>query len=123
MRRAEKGKQKARVARDDALALESASRALTLFGNTHHVLEVEFFDEAGTGLGPTLEFYALVCKALRRAHRHVAAVGTARQLLRLDVQVGLALEAVDVDSEDRLAHLHVVLEAALLERVEENALA
>lgn len=31
------------------------------------VLEVEFADEEGTGLGPTLEFYALVAAELQRA--------------------------------------------------------
>jgi E3 ubiquitin-protein ligase TRIP12 len=30
------------------------------------VLEVEYFDEAGTGLGPTLEFYSLVSKEFAR---------------------------------------------------------
>jgi E3 ubiquitin-protein ligase TRIP12 len=29
------------------------------------VLEVEYMDEVGTGLGPTLEFYAQVSKELR----------------------------------------------------------
>lgn len=31
------------------------------------VLEVEFAGEEGTGLGPTLEFYALVAAELQRA--------------------------------------------------------
>lgn len=31
------------------------------------VLEVEFAGEEGTGLGPTLEFYALVATELQRA--------------------------------------------------------
>jgi len=30
------------------------------------ILEVEFKDEEGTGLGPTLEFYALVAGELQR---------------------------------------------------------
>jgi E3 ubiquitin-protein ligase TRIP12 len=30
------------------------------------VLEVEYFEEVGTGLGPTLEFYSLVSKELAR---------------------------------------------------------
>jgi E3 ubiquitin-protein ligase TRIP12 len=29
-------------------------------------LEVEYFDEVGTGLGPTLEFYSLVSKEFAR---------------------------------------------------------
>ncbi|XP_030384649.1 E3 ubiquitin-protein ligase Ufd4 [Scaptodrosophila lebanonensis] len=35
--------------------------------NRKSVLEVEFLDEEGTGLGPTLEFYALVAAELQRA--------------------------------------------------------
>lgn len=35
------------------------------------VLEVEFADEEGTGLGPTLEFYALVAAELQRADLHM----------------------------------------------------
>ena len=30
------------------------------------ILEVEFLDEEGTGLGPTLEFFALVAAELQR---------------------------------------------------------
>lgn len=35
--------------------------------NRKSVLEVEFIDEEGTGLGPTLEFYALVAAELQRS--------------------------------------------------------
>lgn len=31
------------------------------------LLEVQYHDEVGTGLGPTLEFYALVSKELQKA--------------------------------------------------------
>ena len=32
------------------------------------ILEVEFIDEEGTGLGPTLEFFALVAAELQSKH-------------------------------------------------------
>jgi E3 ubiquitin-protein ligase TRIP12 len=35
---------------------------MELYGASPSVLEVEFFDEVGTGLGPTLEFYSTVSK-------------------------------------------------------------
>lgn len=39
---------------------------LELYGSSASVLEVEYFDEVGTGLGPTLEFYSLVSKEFAR---------------------------------------------------------
>jgi E3 ubiquitin-protein ligase TRIP12 len=35
---------------------------MELYGNSPSVLEVEYFEEVGTGLGPTLEFYSTVSK-------------------------------------------------------------
>ena len=32
----------------------------------HHFVQVEFISEEGTGLGPTLEFYALVAAEVQR---------------------------------------------------------
>ncbi|XP_017252446.1 E3 ubiquitin-protein ligase UPL4 isoform X2 [Daucus carota subsp. sativus] len=40
--------------------LESATRMMNLHASQKVVLEAEFEDEVGTGLGPTLEFYTLV---------------------------------------------------------------
>lgn len=37
-----------------------------LYGSSRASLEVEFFSEVGSGLGPTLEFYALVSKEFAR---------------------------------------------------------
>jgi E3 ubiquitin-protein ligase TRIP12 len=46
--------------------LESAAKVLELYGSSSSVLEVEYFEEVGTGLGPTLEFYSLVSKEFAR---------------------------------------------------------
>ena len=42
--------------------LESAMKVMELYGGSASVLEVEYFEEVGTGLGPTLEFYSTVSK-------------------------------------------------------------
>ncbi|KAG8874928.1 Ubiquitin fusion degradation protein 4 [Tulasnella sp. 331] len=57
-------RQKVRIARK--FLLESAIKVLELYGSSASVLEVEYFDEVGTGLGPTLEFYSLVSKEFAR---------------------------------------------------------
>lgn len=41
---------------------QSALKILQSYGNTPGVLEIEYFDEIGSGLGPTLEFYSSVSK-------------------------------------------------------------
>ncbi|KAK4692591.1 hypothetical protein P7C70_g9094, partial [Phenoliferia sp. Uapishka_3] len=45
-----------------------ASRGIVfeLYGSSRAALKVEFFAEVGSGLGPTLEFYALVSKEFAR---------------------------------------------------------
>lgn len=58
-------RQKVRIARDSLLP--SAVKVLELYSAGAYLLEVEYFDEVGSGLGPTLEFYALVSKEFARA--------------------------------------------------------
>ena len=55
---------KVRISRTSIL--ESASKVLDLYGAARGILEVEYFEEIGTGLGPTLEFYTLVSKEFAR---------------------------------------------------------
>ncbi|ORZ03059.1 hypothetical protein BCR43DRAFT_450211 [Syncephalastrum racemosum] len=57
-------RQKVRIARSEML--ESAVKVLNLFGKSQSVLEIEYQDEEGTGLGPTLEFYAATSKEFCR---------------------------------------------------------
>ncbi|EDW64541.1 E3 ubiquitin-protein ligase Ufd4 [Drosophila virilis] len=47
--------------------LKWAIQVMKAHCNRKSVLEVEFLDEEGTGLGPTLEFYALVAAEIQRA--------------------------------------------------------
>ena len=58
-------RQKVRIRREHALS--SAIKVFSSPQTRKHVLEVEFYDEVGTGIGPTNEFYALVSKDLQRA--------------------------------------------------------
>ena len=53
-------RQKVRISRHRIL--DSAMKVLELYGHSPSVLEVEYFEEVGTGLGPTLEFYSSVSK-------------------------------------------------------------
>ncbi len=54
---------KLRIAREHVLA--SAHHIFGALAKGPFALDVEFADEAGTGLGPTMEFYALASQALR----------------------------------------------------------
>eukprot|EP01102_Stenamoeba_stenopodia_P007284 TRINITY_DN2037_c0_g1_i2.p1 TRINITY_DN2037_c0_g1~~TRINITY_DN2037_c0_g1_i2.p1 ORF type:complete len:1571 (-),score=283.93 TRINITY_DN2037_c0_g1_i2:330-5042(-) len=56
-------RQKVRVSR--SRMLESAIKVMDLFGKQRGILEVEYFGEVGTGLGPTLEFYTCVSEELQ----------------------------------------------------------
>jgi E3 ubiquitin-protein ligase TRIP12 len=53
-------RQKVRISRSKIL--ESALKVMELYGASQSILEVEYFEEVGTGLGPTLEFYSTVSK-------------------------------------------------------------
>ena len=53
-------RQKVRISRSKIL--ESAVKVMELYGASQSILEVEYFGEVGTGLGPTLEFYSTVSR-------------------------------------------------------------
>ena len=53
-------RQKVRISR--TRILESALKVMEMYGGSPSVLEVEYFEEVGTGLGPTLEFYSTVSR-------------------------------------------------------------
>jgi E3 ubiquitin-protein ligase TRIP12 len=58
-------RQKVRVSRNRIL--DSAAKVMEMFSSQKAVLEVEYFGEVGTGLGPTLEFYTLLSHDLQKA--------------------------------------------------------
>ena len=53
-------RQKVRIQRQRFL--DSAVKVMDSYGANTSILEVEYFDEVGTGLGPTLEFYSSASK-------------------------------------------------------------
>jgi E3 ubiquitin-protein ligase TRIP12 len=57
-------RQKVRISR--CHILESARKVFDRYANKNSRLEVEFYNEAGSGLGPTLEFYTLLSTELQR---------------------------------------------------------
>ncbi|KAJ3679918.1 hypothetical protein LUZ60_016196 [Juncus effusus] len=58
-------RQKVRVSRNRIL--DSAAKVMEMFSSQKAVLEVEYFGEVGTGLGPTLEFYTLLSHDLQKS--------------------------------------------------------
>uniref|UniRef100_A0A7N0T0D4 HECT-type E3 ubiquitin transferase n=1 Tax=Kalanchoe fedtschenkoi TaxID=63787 RepID=A0A7N0T0D4_KALFE len=58
-------RQKVRVSR--TRILDSAAKVMEMYSSQKAVLEVEYFGEVGTGLGPTLEFYTLLSHDLQKA--------------------------------------------------------
>ncbi|KAK8586253.1 hypothetical protein V6N13_130774 [Hibiscus sabdariffa] len=57
-------RQKVRVSRNRIL--DSAAKVMEMYCSQKTVLEVEYFGEVGTGLGPTLEFYTLLSHDLQK---------------------------------------------------------
>ncbi|KAK3028482.1 hypothetical protein RJ639_040051 [Escallonia herrerae] len=57
-------RQKVRVSRNRIL--DSATKVMEMYSSQKAVLEVEYFGEVGTGLGPTLEFYTLLSHDLQK---------------------------------------------------------
>lgn len=57
-------RQKVRVSRKRIL--ESAIKVMDLYAKQRTVLEIEYFGEVGTGLGPTLEFFTLLSHDLQK---------------------------------------------------------
>lgn len=57
-------RQKVRVSRNRIL--DSAAKVMEMYSSQKSVLEVEYFGEVGTGLGPTLEFYTLLSHDLQK---------------------------------------------------------
>lgn len=62
-------RQKVRISR--SRILESSIKVMELYGASPSILEVEYFEEVGTGLGPTLEFYSSVSKEFSNKKLHL----------------------------------------------------
>ncbi|CAD6199393.1 unnamed protein product [Caenorhabditis auriculariae] len=58
--------ERVKVTRSEELLLDQAVRLMKFHAMRKAVLEIEYTNEEGTGLGPTLEFYALVAAEIQR---------------------------------------------------------
>ncbi|CAB3409028.1 unnamed protein product [Caenorhabditis bovis] len=58
--------ERVKITRSEELILDQAVRLMKFHAERKSVLEIEYANEEGTGLGPTLEFYALVAAELQR---------------------------------------------------------
>ncbi|AMD18914.1 HBR013Wp [Eremothecium sinecaudum] len=65
---------KLRIARETIFL--SALKILTKYGSSPNILEIEYQDEVGTGMGPTLEFYSSVSKEFARKSLHMWHIGS-----------------------------------------------
>eukprot|EP01103_Thecamoeba_quadrilineata_P015346 TRINITY_DN481_c1_g1_i1.p1 TRINITY_DN481_c1_g1~~TRINITY_DN481_c1_g1_i1.p1 ORF type:complete len:1638 (-),score=371.48 TRINITY_DN481_c1_g1_i1:6-4919(-) len=92
-------RQKVRVHRDRVL--ESAIKVMHLFGKQKPVLEVEYFEEVGTGLGPTLEFYTLVCQELQQKDLNLWIDEERNQLQKNQQSPSTDVEMVDADIQQK----------------------
>ena len=88
LRMARLQRQKVRVSRNRIL--DSATRVMELYSAHKAVLEVEYFGEVGTGLGPTLEFYTLVSHELQKQ---------TLDLWRTESNAGIEVDAQSPDVE------------------------
>ncbi|XP_058090942.1 E3 ubiquitin-protein ligase UPL3-like isoform X2 [Magnolia sinica] len=81
-------RQKVRVSRNRIL--DSAVKVMEMYSSQKAVLEVEYFGEVGTGLGPTLEFYTLLSHDLQK-------VGL--EMWRSNSSLGKSAMEIDGDEE------------------------
>ncbi|KAL0356582.1 UNVERIFIED_CONTAM: E3 ubiquitin-protein ligase UPL3 [Sesamum calycinum] len=83
-------RQKVRVSRNRIL--DSAAKVMEMYCSQKAVLEVEYFGEVGTGLGPTLEFYTLLSHDLQKVGlgmwRSSSPVGGTLRILVADTSAG-----------------------------------
>lgn len=85
-------RQKVRVSRQRIL--DSAAKVMELYAGHKAVLEVEYFGEVGTGLGPTLEFYTLLSHELQKEKLELW-----RTEMRSNAEVGTKVEVETVEKK------------------------
>ncbi|KAG5340284.1 hypothetical protein C0989_002300 [Termitomyces sp. Mn162] len=103
-------RQKVRISRKHIL--ESAVKVFELYGSSSSILEVEYFEEVGTGLGPTLEFYSLVSKEFARKDlkiwRDTDALGSTPYVSHPSGLYAAPLSPEDVASDGGLKRTHLL---------------
>ncbi|KAJ3360626.1 Ubiquitin fusion degradation protein 4 [Allomyces javanicus] len=108
-------RQKVRISRDRILG--AAVKVMELFAPEYSMLEIEYQNEVGTGLGPTLEFYALVvaelakCGELWQAGAAPYLMSRAGVVTKADVEAVQAAVADAAKTASLLEHRTAVLDA------------
>ncbi|KAL8736754.1 MAG: hypothetical protein Q9166_000120 [cf. Caloplaca sp. 2 TL-2023] len=106
-------RQKVRISR--TRILESALKVMELYGASSSILEVEYFEEVGTGLGPTLEFYATVSREFSKKKTKMWREGEANDKDEFAFgKLGMfpapmSAQQADTDSGKKILHLFKML--------------
>ncbi|XP_073065596.1 LOW QUALITY PROTEIN: E3 ubiquitin-protein ligase UPL3-like [Primulina eburnea] len=83
-------RQKVRVSR--SRILDSAAKVMEMYSSQKAVLEVEYFGEVGTGLGPTLEFYTLLSHDVQKVGLGMWRSGLSLGRPSMEIDVGGQLD-------------------------------
>ncbi|WMV13255.1 hypothetical protein MTR67_006640 [Solanum verrucosum] len=86
-------RQKVRVSRNRIL--DSAAKVMEMYSSQKAVLEVEYFGEVGTGLGPTLEFYTLLSRDLQKVGLRMWRTSSSASVHSMEVGVDEKLSGGD----------------------------
>ncbi|KAG5624783.1 hypothetical protein H5410_010001 [Solanum commersonii] len=86
-------RQKVRVSRNRIL--DSAAKVMEMYSSQKAVLEVEYFGEVGTGLGPTLEFYTMLSRDLQKVGLRMWRTSSSASVHSMEVGVDEQLSGVD----------------------------
>lgn len=89
-------KRKRTVSRDDIL--KQAEAVISDLASSRAMLEIQYDNEVGTGLGPTLEFYALVSKELQKADLELWRGETVTVEERTEENLGKAVKYINVSN-------------------------
>lgn len=105
-------RQKVRISRTKIL--ESALKVMELYGASQSILEVEYFEEVGTGLGPTLEFYSSVSQEFAKKKLRLWRESDSSSTEFVNTQTGLfprplGPEELATPNGERLLHLFKIL--------------
>ena len=82
--RGRSARHKLRVQRDKIFA--SAIKTMEVYGSNPGLIEIEFFDECGSGLGPTLEFYSEVSREFSKLNLNIWRSGDYHKLEKLSIE-------------------------------------
>ena len=90
--------QRQKVCVSRSYILDSATKVMEMYSNQKSVLEVEYFGEVGTGLGPTLEFYTLLSHELQKSALRMWRTTSSPTVSTIESEVERSGEAIESSS-------------------------